>query len=46
MSRPNALAEVERELGAVDVVHEFVDFIRQSRRGINRARGGDSDPAT
>ncbi len=33
---PNALAEVERELGHVDVAREFVDFVRASKRGINR----------
>lgn len=36
---PDALAQVEAELGAVDVVREFVGFVRESRRGINRVRG-------
>jgi UDP-N-acetylglucosamine acyltransferase len=38
LSLPNALAKVEAELGAVDVVREFVDFVRQSQRGINGVR--------
>jgi UDP-N-acetylglucosamine acyltransferase len=31
---PNALALVEHELGAVDVVQELVAFIRESKRGV------------
>jgi UDP-N-acetylglucosamine acyltransferase len=35
MSLPNALAEVESEVGQIDVVQEFVRFVRESKRGIN-----------
>jgi UDP-N-acetylglucosamine acyltransferase len=35
---PSAVAQVERELGAVDAVVEMVAFIRQSTRGINCMR--------
>jgi UDP-N-acetylglucosamine acyltransferase len=35
MALPNALTEVEREVGHVDVVQEFVRFVRESKRGIN-----------
>jgi UDP-N-acetylglucosamine acyltransferase len=42
----NALTRVEEELGHMDVVREFVAFVRQSPRGINRARGRGSDAAT
>ena len=42
LSLPNALTRVEQELGHVDVVREFVTFVRQSQRGINRARGRGS----
>ncbi len=38
LALPAALAAVEAEVGAADVVREFVAFIRQSRRGINRVR--------
>jgi UDP-N-acetylglucosamine acyltransferase len=38
---PNALALVEHELGAVDVVQELVRFIRESKRGISGMRGED-----
>jgi UDP-N-acetylglucosamine acyltransferase len=41
----NALDQLEGELGAVDVVREFVAFARQSRRGIGRARDGGPDAA-
>jgi UDP-N-acetylglucosamine acyltransferase len=34
-----ALARLEAELGAVDVVREFVAFARESRRGIGRVHG-------
>jgi hypothetical protein len=27
----------------VDVVREFVDFVRQSKRGINRVRDADGE---
>jgi UDP-N-acetylglucosamine acyltransferase len=37
---PAALEEIERELGSVDVVAEFVDFVRAPGRGINFARHG------
>lgn len=33
-----ALARLEGDLGAVDVIREFVAFARQSRRGIGRVR--------
>ena len=35
---PYSLAQVERELGTIDVVAELVTFIRQSTRGINLIR--------
>ncbi len=35
---PQALARVEKELGAVDVVQELLNFIRNSSRGINGIR--------
>jgi UDP-N-acetylglucosamine acyltransferase len=35
---PNALTRIEQDLGGVDVVAEFVAFIRQSPRGINPVR--------
>ena len=45
LSLPNALARVEQEVGHMDVVREFVAFIRGSQRGINRARGkGSASP--
>ena len=40
-----ALARLEGELGAVDVVREFVAFVRQSRRGIGRVHDKDLSPA-
>jgi UDP-N-acetylglucosamine acyltransferase len=45
LTLPNALAMAELELGSVDVVREFVDFVRQSRRGINGIRGQGARPA-
>jgi UDP-N-acetylglucosamine acyltransferase len=36
-----ALARLESELDSVDVVREFVDFARQSRRGIGRVHDED-----
>jgi UDP-N-acetylglucosamine acyltransferase len=42
----NALDQLEGELGAVDVVREFVAFARQSRRGIGRVRDDGPDPAS
>jgi UDP-N-acetylglucosamine acyltransferase len=38
-----ALDQLEEELGAVDVVREFVAFARLSRRGIGRVRDQGSD---
>lgn len=38
LTLPIALAKVEKELGTIDVVREFVDFVRQAKRGINRVR--------
>jgi UDP-N-acetylglucosamine acyltransferase len=35
LSVPNALAEAEAELGHIDVVQEFIRFVRESKRGIN-----------
>jgi UDP-N-acetylglucosamine acyltransferase len=35
LSVPNALAEAEAELGHIDVVQEFIKFVRESKRGIN-----------
>jgi len=35
LSLPNALTLVEAELGQVDVVQEWVQFVRESKRGIN-----------
>ena len=35
LSVPNALAEAEAELGHIDVVQEFIQFVRESKRGIN-----------
>ncbi len=41
---PTALEQVERELGRIDVVQEFIRFIRESQRGINftRSRGREA----
>lgn len=38
-SLPNALAEVERELGGVPAVQEFLAFVRGSKRGISGVQG-------
>ena len=35
LSVPNALAEAEAELGHIDVVQEYIRFVRESKRGIN-----------
>jgi UDP-N-acetylglucosamine acyltransferase len=35
---PDALEQVEEDFGEVDVVREFVAFVRTSGRGINRSR--------
>jgi UDP-N-acetylglucosamine acyltransferase len=40
---PNALAQVERELGDIDTVRELVDFIRASKRGISPMRHQEHD---
>jgi UDP-N-acetylglucosamine acyltransferase len=45
LTLPNALATAEIELGSVDVVREFVDFVRQSQRGINGIRDRGARPA-
>jgi UDP-N-acetylglucosamine acyltransferase len=42
---PRALAQVEAELGTVEVVAEMVSFIRQSTRGINGLRDRGSAEA-
>jgi len=42
---PSALAQIEQELGHIDAVAEMVTFIRQSKRGINWARGLDREEA-
>ena len=46
---PDALDRVEEDFGEVDVVREFVAFVRASRRGINRLRwpvpGRETAPA-
>jgi UDP-N-acetylglucosamine acyltransferase len=44
---PAALAKLERELGAIDVVGEMISFLRQSPKGINpmRSRGRMADAA-
>ncbi|HLN29412.1 MAG TPA: acyl-ACP--UDP-N-acetylglucosamine O-acyltransferase [Gemmataceae bacterium] len=39
---PSALALVEKELGEIDAVAEMIEFIRQSKRGINPARDRDA----
>ncbi len=35
LSLPNAVQRAEAELGGVDVVQEFLRFVRESKRGIN-----------
>jgi UDP-N-acetylglucosamine acyltransferase len=42
---PAALQQIEQELGHVEVVAEFVSFIRGSKRGINPVRGRNRDAA-
>jgi UDP-N-acetylglucosamine acyltransferase len=37
----NALAEADAELGHIDVVAEFIKFVRASKRGINRMHEED-----
>ncbi len=37
LSLPNAIQRAEAELGDVDVVQEFLQFVRESKRGINGA---------
>lgn len=43
LSVPNALAEVEAELGHIDVVQEYLRFVRESKRGINGCVGTAAD---
>jgi UDP-N-acetylglucosamine acyltransferase len=38
LSLPNALSRAEAELGHMDVVQEFLQFVRESKRGINGTR--------
>jgi UDP-N-acetylglucosamine acyltransferase len=42
---PAALGQIEQELGHIPPVAELVAFIRQSKRGINLARGPERDLA-
>jgi UDP-N-acetylglucosamine acyltransferase len=42
---PTALARIEEELGHVDLVAEFVSFIRQPSRGISLGRDRDVEEA-
>jgi UDP-N-acetylglucosamine acyltransferase len=42
---PTALAQIENELGHIAPVAELLAFIRQSKRGINLARGPERDLA-
>ena len=43
-NRATALDRIDAEFGEVPEVREFVDFIRQSKNGINVYRGKDKDP--
>jgi UDP-N-acetylglucosamine acyltransferase len=43
--RPNALAQVEQELGTVAAVMELVAFIRESKRGVSPVRRYEHDAA-
>lgn len=43
LSVPTALAEVEAELGHIDVVQEYIRFVRESKRGINGCIEGSVD---
>jgi UDP-N-acetylglucosamine acyltransferase len=45
LSVPNALTMAEAELGHVDVVREFIAFVRASKRGINGVRTGQTELA-
>jgi UDP-N-acetylglucosamine acyltransferase len=45
LALPNALALAEQELGGVDVVQEFLKFVRESKRGINGTRVDASNAA-
>lgn len=45
MVLPAALAQLELELGQVDVVAEMIAFLRQSHRGISPMRGRQRDAA-
>ena len=41
-NRPSALDRIEAEFGSFPEVMEFIDFIRQSKNGINQFRSKDS----
>ena len=43
--RPNALAQVEQELGTVAAVMELVAFIREAKRGVSPVRRFEHDAA-
>lgn len=43
LSTPSAIAEVEAELGHIDVVQEYLRFVRDSKRGINGCVEGTVD---
>ena len=43
LSVPNALSEVEAELGHIDVVQEYLRFVRESKRGINGCVEGSAE---
>jgi len=42
---PVALAEIEKELGTIDTVAEFISFIRSSKRGVSRAHHNEQGEA-
>ncbi len=42
LSVPNAMARIEKELGSVDVVQEYVQFVRETKRGINGVRDDEA----
>jgi UDP-N-acetylglucosamine acyltransferase len=44
LSLPNAMARAERELGDVDAVQEYLQFVRESKRGINGRREEEEGP--
>lgn len=45
LSVPTALARIEAELGHIDVVREFIRFVRSSKRGICGTRTGFCEAA-